>query len=234
MLLALLAATSCALPSHARASELDPRPQRPNIFDSRRGIYWSVAFEAGTIEYGSIERMIQRFQSDNEFSGSWGLKTSIGVSRNSNVVEAELSFGGNSRSFMYDNDISINVSNSFLWYRRSLPFSLGGIRARVLPGAGVGHSYARAMVGNEDSGYNILYASDISYVLGLRAELILLSKKREYASTIYYSIHLDYKYRIDDMEGTFVNEGEVFFLEEPAFDLAGHYFSIGLIMGWAR
>lgn len=207
------------------------------------GVHFAVTFGLNGVEQREIQTRLDDFSFGNtELGGTHPLAFLFGLNMGANEFELELSSNDTGLNGFMDNNHEFDVDETrvLLWYRRVFRFRLGSTSASVLPGAGMGYSFAKAVLGctaeycqregdtgPENDETAVLEGSAAAFGFGVRFDAVLTSwhTARELS---FVDIILDYSYRLGDMPAKIINEGSFFFPAPTEFAASGHYFAIGL------
>ncbi len=208
------------------------------------GAAWGVSvgfhIQEGEVHHSMIEERVAAFQADNDLSTPWSFLCALGVRHRKYVLDVEWSIPLGPRNDFMDEDHYIWISDTYVlvWCRRIVPFSLGKMDFAVLPGAGVGYSWASAGIGKYDSeGPNepretqtVLEDTDVAFSIGINLECGgTLFKERGGLRGGFLEFTASYRFD-DSREARTVNDGYFFFPGGSEFDFSGFYFGFGIVL----
>jgi len=186
------------------------------------------------VSHSSIEGRIGIFQSDNELPHNIFPKIILGIRRKNNILELDGSFdfSGNDHIFLdRGHIIQVNEWHLQVWFRRQVPLDLINNRMHLLPGAGLGYSWADLEVGEDsENTLRMLTGSDYIFAIGMRLDMEL-TQLREGLEDISAYLVFDYQYRFDNgITANTENDGYMFFPSGSEFDFSGHNIGLGIFI----
>lgn len=207
---------------------------------SNWGVRAALYLQKGEIHHSMIEESVGAFQEDNDLSGHWPGGIIGGVRYRKYFFELEWSMLWGPRIDFMDEDhfLEIDETKLVVWCRRIIRVPLGKLHFVVLPGAGVGYSWAGATVAKYGSAETnkpantteVLTSSDVMFSAGINVECRLFSYMENGKRVGIYA-GFSGTYQFDGpREAEIANDGYIFFPGGSEFDFSGYYFGFGIAM----